>query len=156
MNNHSGIRIIEYNEKYALETVKMWRASMEKALQWTDPHSWEEQIAYLTSLVEKFNVYLALDGGDIGRESAVVGFMVVGKTELDHLYVHVDHQGRGIGTQLLNLAKEQSADKLQLYTFDINKQAQRFYEKHGFKIIGRGIEEVSGRADIRYEWIRTE
>ena len=38
------IEITEYDKKYALETVKMWRASMEKALGIKDSHTWEEQL----------------------------------------------------------------------------------------------------------------
>ena len=152
MNKELEFQIIEYDEEYALETVKMWRASMEKALDMIDPHTYEEQLDYLASLVEKYSLYLALDGDGIERASCVVGFMVVGDTELDQLYIHVDYQGAGIGKRLLERAKEQSSGMLQLYTFDINKPAQRFYEKHGFTIIGRGIEGESGRADIRYEW----
>ena len=142
-------KIIEYQEKYALETVQMWRASMEWALGIKDEHSWEEQLDYLKSIAQKYRVYLAVEG----LSSKIVGMMAVGGTELDQLYIHVDYQGRGIGTQLLDLAKELSPGKLQLYTFEVNKVAQLFYEKHGFTAIGRGVESQSGMADIRYEWV---
>ena len=150
MNNRQPIRIIEYDEKYALDTVKMWRASMEEALGVKDNHSWEEQLDYLKAIVRENRVYLGVE------ESAdkVVGMMAVGGSELDQLYIHVDYQGMGIGTQLLDLAKELSPGKLQLYTFEVNKKAQLFYEKHGFTIIGRGVESNSGMADIRYEWVK--
>ena len=149
MNRGQPIKIIPYDEKYALETVKMWRASMEKALGVKDRHSWQDQLSYLAHLVAQYNVFLAIDQG----EEKVVGLMVVGGSELDQLYVHVDYQGRGIGTELLNLAKELSPGKLQLFTFAVNGSAQAFYEKHGFKIIKRGVEKESGMADIRYEWV---
>jgi hypothetical protein len=51
MNLRQPIKIIQYDEKYALATVKMWRASMEHALGVKDHHSWEEQLAYLAILV---------------------------------------------------------------------------------------------------------
>lgn len=35
----------------------------------------------------------------------------------------------------------------------MNKQAQAFYEKHGFQIIGRGHENEEGLPDLLYEWI---
>lgn len=143
------IEITEYDEKYALETVKMWRASMEKALDIKDSHTWEEQLDYLAHLAEQYSVFLAIDQS----EDKVVGLMVVGGSELDQLYVHVDYQGCGIGTRLLNIAKELSPGKLQLFTFEVNSGAQSFYEKHDFKIIRRGIERNSGMADIRYEWV---
>ena len=150
MNIRQPIKIIKYEEKYALDTVKMWRASMEEALGVKDHHSWEEQLDYLKAIVKENLVYLGIEEGT----DKVVGMMAVGGSELDQLYIHVEYQGMGIGTQLLNLAKELSPGKLQLFTFDINKKAQVFYEKHGFTIIGRGVESNSGMADIRYEWVK--
>ncbi|MCB0187322.1 MAG: GNAT family N-acetyltransferase [Caldilineaceae bacterium] len=149
MTTDDAIRIIPYEERYAWPTVRMWRASMERALGVKDPHSWEEQVGYLRHLASANEIYLAFDE----PKDAVVGFLVVGGSELEQLYIHVDYQGMGIGTQLLNLAKERSPGKLQLYTFAVNKNAQRFYEGHGFYIIGRGVERESGMADIRYQWL---
>ena len=53
---------------------------------------------------------------------------------------------------LLNIAKENSMGRLRLFTFERNKNAQRFYEKHGFQIIARGFEQSWQLADIEYEW----
>ncbi len=39
-----------------------------------------------------------------------------------------------------------------MYTFEVNKIAQGFYEKNGFKIIGRGYENEEKLPDIQYEW----
>jgi len=157
MSKSNPINIIEYREEYAWPTVRMWRASMEQALGVKDPHTWEGQVNYLNHLATTYTIYLAINnatqeetGSEVGQ---VVGFIVFGDTELDQLYIHVDYQGMGIGPRLLALAKEQSPGKLQLYTFAVNENAQRFYERHGFYIIGRGIERESGMADIRYEWV---
>jgi ribosomal protein S18 acetylase RimI-like enzyme len=53
---------------------------------------------------------------------------------------------------LVNIAKEQSCGRLRLFTFAVNKNAQRFYERHGFKIVGGGFEEAWQLDDIEYEW----
>ena len=149
MSLNQQVKIIEYDKKYALETVKIWRASMEKAFGVKDQHSWEEQLDYLKTIMNEYRGYLVIENSS----DKIIGMMAVGGSELDQLYIHVDYQGMGIGTQLLNLAKELSPGKLQLFTFEVNKKAQRFYEKHGFTIIRRGIENQSGMADIRYEWV---
>ncbi len=150
MHGKQTITIIDYDDRYALATVQMWRASMEQALGITDPHSWEEQLDYLRHIVQTNRVYLALDEAT----DQVVGMMAIGGTELDQLYIHVDYQGRGVGTRLLDLAKAMSPGTLQLYTFAVNTNAQAFYERHGFTIISRGVERESGMADIRYEWTK--
>jgi RimJ/RimL family protein N-acetyltransferase len=37
-----------------------------------------------------------------------------------------------------------SKGRLTLFTFEVNHKAQRFYEKNGFKIIGRAYENEEG------------
>lgn len=144
------IIVIDYNNHYALATVQMWRASMEQALGITDHHTWQEQLDYLERLAQTNSVRLAVDQAT----NQVVGIMAVEGAELNQLYIHTEYQGRGIGTQLLDLAKALSPGQLYLYTFEVNKKAQRFYEQHGFIIIGRGVEQESGMADIRYQWVK--
>ena len=53
-----------------------------------------------------------------------------------------------------DLAKKHSNGVLRLFTLETNTKAQRFYERHGFKIIRRGFEEFWQLADIEYEWVR--
>jgi ribosomal protein S18 acetylase RimI-like enzyme len=148
MKMRCRVNLIPYQENYGLETVQMWRASMEQALGIKDPHSWDDQLNYLHEIAEKNEIFLAIEA----ESGQVVGMMATDGSELDQLYIHVDYQGQGIGTMLLNKAKAMSPGTLQLYTFEVNKQAQAFYEKHGFTIIQRGVESNSGMDDIRYEW----
>ena len=48
--------------------------------------------------------------------------------------------------------KRRSGGRLTLYAFEVNRNAQRFYEKHGFRETGRGHENEENLPDIRYEW----
>ncbi len=142
------IKIIPYDEKYAAETVKMWRESKEKALGQKEIHDFEDHLNFLkTVLVKENEVFLAVDEAN----ERIVGILAVEGEHLNQLYIHNDYQNKGIGARLLNLAKEMS-DTLRLFTFEINKNAQGFYEKHGFKIIGRGFENEENLPDILYEW----
>jgi RimJ/RimL family protein N-acetyltransferase len=52
----------------------------------------------------------------------------------------------------LDQAKAQSSGRLTLYTFEVNENAQRFYEKNGFVIIGRGQEIEENLQGFQYEW----
>ncbi len=85
--------------------------------------------------------------------SAVVGFCAYREGWVDHLYLLPSHVGRGLGKRLLNMAKVQQA-RLQLWVFQQNKQAIRFYLSQGFR---RVLEtDGSGNAertpDALYEW----
>jgi len=144
------IVIIEYEDKYADEAVAMWRASKENALGAKDRHSLEHHLDFVrTRLISENEIYLAIHE----PSNSVVGLMAIDDTELNQLYIHVDFQRLGIGTRLLNLAKQLSGGKLRLYTFEINTRAQRFYAKHGFTVIGHGQDNEENLRDLRYQWI---
>ncbi len=85
---------------------------------------------------------------------AVVGVMVLHGELLSQLYLDPDWRGRGLGDRFVRLAKERSPHGLNLWTFQINKPAHRFYERHGFVAVehtdGSGNEERE--PDMRYVW----
>lgn len=141
------ISIIPYSSTYATQTVEMWRNSKENAIGQKEGHSFDDHLYFLNDLLPKeYKVELAL------IDYHVVGMIAYNEHEISQLYIHLDYQGLGIGSVLLARAKERSSGKLTLYTFEVNKQAQAFYEKHGFRIIGRGHENEEGLPDILYEW----
>ncbi|WHZ00721.1 GNAT family N-acetyltransferase [Neobacillus sp. YX16] len=146
MQKHK-INITQFDPKYAEQTVQMWRESKEKAIGQKEIHSFENQLNFLKHILAKnFQIDLAL------LEHKVVGMIAYNLTEISQLYIHNDFQGIGLGQTLLDIAKRNSIGRLTLYTFEVNKSAQRFYEKHGFKMIGKGHENEENLADILYEW----
>jgi putative acetyltransferase len=60
--------------------------------------------------------------------------------------------GSGIAAALLQDAKTASPAGLELMVNKENARAIRFYEKHGFKYAGEGINPVSGRPVNRMAW----
>ena len=140
-----GIR--PYDPSYAHKAVAMWRLSKEGAIGQKEIHSFESHVHFLNHVLPaEYEIYLAFEG------ERLVGLVVFNSAELNQLYVAVEHQGKGIGKQLLDFAKAHSDGSLFLYTFEVNKTAQRFYEKHGFTEIGRGYENEENLPDIKYEW----
>lgn len=100
--------------------------------------------------------------GEIGRsratwvaegEDRLVAMMILGDGWIGHLYVSPGWTGRGIGSRLVARAQEDQAT-LQLWAFQANHGARRFYERHGFVEVettdGSGNEERA--PDVRYEW----
>ncbi|WP_179134120.1 GNAT family N-acetyltransferase [Halobacillus massiliensis] len=126
----------------------MWRKSKELAIGQKEIHSFEDHVYFVQEiLAEQYQIELAL------MDEQVVGMIAYNENEINQLYIHTDYQGIGIGKTLINKAKVQSSGRLSLYTFEINQKAQRFYEKHGFKVIGRGHKNEENLPDILYEWI---
>jgi ribosomal protein S18 acetylase RimI-like enzyme len=84
-----------------------------------------------------------------------VGLAAIGEASLGHIYVHPDHQGRGIGSALLDKTKKLRPDGFTLWTFPQNEQACRFYEQHGLRAIayGDGSGNEERLPDVQYEWL---
>ena len=143
--------IVDYSPEYGTELVRMWRDSFEQAVGITDTHSLVDQLRYLEEKVVPENrVQVVLEEGT----SAVIAFLASTRDFISQLYVHVEHQNKGIGSALLKIAKRDSSGSLRLFTFEANKRAQRFYEKHGFRVVRCGFEPTWQLADIEYEWRR--
>jgi GNAT superfamily N-acetyltransferase len=129
------------------ELVLMWRASFEAGVGVKDPHPLGEQRQFFLDQVLPGNeVRLAVDG------EAIVGFVAASREALSQLYVRVGFQRQGIGTLLLDWAKAQSSGRLWLHTFERNRVACAFYERHGFVPVERGFEPLWRLEDVRYEW----
>jgi len=88
----------------------------------------------------------------------IVGFAALnsGRDHLDHLYVRPGWYGRGIGSVLLERAKELSAGRLRLFTFQRNARARAFYEARGFAVVdlNDGSRNEEREPDVLYEWVR--
>ena len=144
---NDDIQIIPLSDEYCESAVMMWRESKEKALGIKDKHSFTEHKKFLDNILRKnYEVFIAIE------KNEVAGLIAFNETEVNQLYIHNNYQNRGIGKTLLDIAKSYSKEKLTLFTFEINKKAQRFYERNGFTIIARGNVNEENLDDIKYEW----
>jgi GNAT superfamily N-acetyltransferase len=98
--------------------------------------------------LERSEIWVADEGG------SVVGFVGLRDAEITHLYVGPDAQNRGIGSMLLAHAREQRSGPLELWVFQRNAGARRFYERHGFRLsdLTDGAANMEREPDARYEW----
>ena len=88
-------------------------------------------------------------------EGAPVGYIAFRPGFIEHLFVHPEQQGAGLGPQLLERAKTTFAE-LSLWTFQQNQRARAFYEKHGFAAILEtdGADNEEKLPDVLYRWRR--
>jgi len=82
----------------------------------------------------------------------LVGFAAVRANFLEHLYVALEAQGKGIGSKLLHKATSSISYPVSLCVFQQNKRARRFYEKHGFycSALRDGSQNEEGEPDAIY------
>lgn len=142
------MKIIKYDPQYTHALVTLWRKSKRHALgDYNEPHDFDDMLHYTSSVMAvEEKIILAVEGDEL------IGFMSTNDNWLHQLYIGVDYIGKGVGTALLNVAKQESNGHLQLYTFQCNQIAQSFYEKHEFNAVKFGSDNEEGLADILYEW----
>ena len=117
-------------------------------------HTDDEVRAWIRDeLLPGTETWLAID-----PDGTTVGFMSLGVDVVDQLYLRPDRTGRGIGTRFIGLAKSLRPGGLELYTFQVNTGARRFYERHGFRVVDLddGARNEEGQPDVRYRWLPVE
>jgi GNAT superfamily N-acetyltransferase len=91
----------------------------------------------------------------VRRDGALLGFLaLLPDGEVDHLYVRPGEQRRGVGTELLEAAKAQCPEGLELWAFQRNMPALAFYARHGFSELRRtdGRDNKEREPDVRLGW----
>lgn len=85
-----------------------------------------------------------------------LGFIAFRPGWIEHCYIAPAAQRRGLGAQLLQHAQATN-HSLQLWTFQCNQPARRFYEKHGFVVqtMTDGATNEERQPDVLYAWTRS-
>jgi len=132
------------------EAARVLRLSFDNQYPWlTGLHTPDEDRTFFRDILyPSCQIWSAIAEGLIGIVAFRPGM-------IEQLYVLPGHQGQGIGSALLAVAMSQS-DGLELWTFQGNSRARRFYEAKGFVVIketdGRDNEERE--PDVLYRWER--
>jgi len=90
------------------------------------------------------------------REGLVISFLARQREEISLLHTHPDHIGKGAGSLLVNAAKSHGPPILELWCFQANMRARKFYERHGFLPVEftDGARNEEKMPDVRYRWQR--
>jgi len=114
-------------------------------------HTADEDAAFIRGLIRDATVIVAESDGEIW------GFVAVQGDEIEHLYVRPDRFRRGVGAVMLTALLERAVRPIELWCFQANEVARRFYEKHGFIVIKTtdGSHNEERLPDIRYRWAPT-
>jgi 8-oxo-dGTP pyrophosphatase MutT (NUDIX family)/GNAT superfamily N-acetyltransferase len=87
-------------------------------------------------------------------DGTIVGLMVIDGGWLEHLYLDPAWVGRGLGDRFMRIAQQSASEGLQLWTFQANEPARRFYARHGFVEAERtdGAGNMERAPDVRLTW----
>jgi ribosomal protein S18 acetylase RimI-like enzyme len=111
-------------------------------------HSDDETRGFVAALVADKETWLA------EREGKPVGFAVIDGGWLEHLYVHPSRFNTATGEKLFQHVTERHPQGFQLWVFQKNAGARRFYEKHGCALekLTDGEDNEEKLPDALYIW----
>ena len=114
-------------------------------------HTVEEDRRFIENIILKECEVIVAEG-----DPGIVSFLALNGEEIRLLYSHPDFIGSGAGSLLLDAVKKSSVVALELWCFQANERARRFYEERGFQAVrftdGQDNEEKV--PDVRYRWVR--
>ena len=114
-------------------------------------HTLEENARFIANVIlNECEVTVAED------QSRIVAFLARQGEEVRLLYTRPDRIGMGAGTQLIEAAKVSGISALELWCFQANARARRFYEARGFHAIRftDGADNEERMPVVRYRWER--
>jgi GNAT superfamily N-acetyltransferase len=113
-------------------------------------HSRAGTQSFLGRLIRETRVTVA-----VSSSAVPLGFLARDGSDIPALYLAADARGQGIGSALLEVAQAESSS-LELWVFQANAGARRFYARHGFRELRRtdGSGNDEKLPDIRLEWSR--
>ena len=146
-----ALEIRRYSPDELEAVVAIWeRARWDAQLQVEERMAWghDSNLAHFRDVVAReCEVWLAVEG------ATLLGLLAVGDGLVSQLHVDPPHQGRGVGTALLDFAKGRNAAGLRLFTFQGNTRARAFYERHGFEAVAFGVSPPpESEPDVEYAW----
>lgn len=114
-----------------------------------------DQIAAELSDGSSIFLIAEIDGKPAGYAKLILQSIEDGITakrpiELSRLYSHQEFLGQGVGQQLMDAcfqrAREGGHDVMWLGVWEYNPRAQRFYEKNGFRVVGKHVFQLGADA----------
>lgn len=88
-------------------------------------------------------------------DGRVVGFLSLVGSEVGGIFVHPDHQGRGVGRALMDIARD-SRPYLELTVFEANSHGRAFYASYGFEFEERIPSGTEGHPELRLRFGQRE
>jgi putative acetyltransferase len=132
-------RISRATKKDYPELIQVWEASVRATHEFLK----EEDIQHFKPLIlDKY--FDMVDLWCVSNQNVIQGFIGIANQCIEMLFIHPDHRGKHIGSELADFAvTEYQANKVEVN--EDNPQAVGFYEKLGFVATGRKDRDHSGK-----------
>ena len=125
--------------------MQIWKNENIKAHKFISKEYWKNNYNYVKEILPNAEIYVYV------LKENIVRFIGINENYIEGIFVEESMRGKGIGTQLLNLAK-QLCSSLTLQVYEKNQSALRFYFKEGFQIKKKQMDSETGQMDFTMEW----
>lgn len=127
------------------DIMQIWKNENIKTHKFISKQYWESNYPLVKQVLPKAEIYVYL------MKEKVVGFIGLDNNYIQGIFVNINHQCNGIGTALLNKAK-QNKDILELSVYKKNTKAIHFYKKNNFVITGEKIDKNTNEIEYNMTW----
>ena len=128
------------------KVIDIWLTASIKAHDFIDKSFWQSKV---TDMREQ---YIPVSETYVYEENKeVIGFISLYNETISAIFISPDSQGKGIGSQLIQKAKE-VRENLNLTVYKENKKSIEFYIKCGFKIEKEQIDAHTGHVELLMEF----
>lgn len=127
------------------DVMQIWQNENIKVHNFIPKEYWESNYEYVKKLLPNSEIYVYIENDKIE------GFIGINENYIEGIFVNGNYQNKGIGTALLNKAKEEK-EKLTLNVYEKNRKAIKFYEKNGFKIVKEAVDKETNEKEYRMIW----
>lgn len=122
--------------------IGIWLAASVAAHDFVAPEFWESRAQDMRC------IYLPSAENYVWEEAGVLeGFISLVDGHIAALFVSPRSQGAGIGSRLLDFAKQRHAN-LELAVYKENTRSVKFYESRGFRRVGESVDPQTGHPEI--------
>ena len=125
--------------------MRIWQNENIKTHNFIPKEYWESNYEYVKKLLPNSEIYVYIENDKIE------GFIGINEDYIEGIFVNSNYQNKGIGTALLNKAKE-AKEELTLNVYEKNRKAIKFYEKNGFKIVKEAVDKETNEKEFRMIW----
>ena len=127
------------------QILAIWLSASIKAHDFIESEFWKSKVSEMRDVYIPASETLVYEA-----EGEIVGFYSLYENNLAAIFVAPNAQGKGVGTVLLDDAKSRRKN-LQLTVYKDNIASIKFYEKHGFTLMGEQIDEHTGHPELIME-----
>lgn len=130
------------------QVMEIWLGTNLEAHGFVPEDYWRAHLEEAGEDISRAEVYVCED------ETGVRGFIGLTGDYVAGIFVDKSVQSRGIGKQLLDIAKLQHGC-LRLHVYEKNGRAVDFYEREGFRCAQAAVEEATGEKELLMVWERS-